>query len=294
MNYYAFHIGDYAVHTRHLSLLEDLAYRRLLDLYYTRELPLPTEVGQVSRLIGMRENVQETQAVLQEFFLLTEAGWTHARCDVEIAKATRNAEVARENGRLGGRPKGTKTPRAPKRKNPAGSQQEPGGNPEESGSKAPNTQYPIPKEIDESISATADFDQAYAAYPKRPGVSRADAHKAWKARIAAGADAAAILAGVQRYAAYVMAEKTEPRFIKQPCTFFGPGLHYESDWTPSASGLAPPDGAAAHHRTDRATQRAETIAGLTGRARPGAPYANRSPSPGGIVDVAATVVADGG
>jgi len=34
MHYYQFNIGDYASHTRHLSDLEDLAYRRLLDAYY--------------------------------------------------------------------------------------------------------------------------------------------------------------------------------------------------------------------------------------------------------------------
>ena len=32
MNYYNFHIGDYARRTRHLTVLEDLFYRRLLDL----------------------------------------------------------------------------------------------------------------------------------------------------------------------------------------------------------------------------------------------------------------------
>ena len=40
MNYYNFHIGDYARRTRHLSVIEDLFYRRLLDLYYTTEAPL--------------------------------------------------------------------------------------------------------------------------------------------------------------------------------------------------------------------------------------------------------------
>ena len=37
MHYFQFNIGDYASHTRHLTLMEDLAYRRLLDLYYMRE-----------------------------------------------------------------------------------------------------------------------------------------------------------------------------------------------------------------------------------------------------------------
>jgi len=39
MHYFNFNIGDYASHTRHLSLMEDLAYRRLIDAYYLAEKP---------------------------------------------------------------------------------------------------------------------------------------------------------------------------------------------------------------------------------------------------------------
>jgi len=35
--WYKFHLGDYITHTTHLSDAEDLAYRRLLDLYYMSE-----------------------------------------------------------------------------------------------------------------------------------------------------------------------------------------------------------------------------------------------------------------
>ena len=50
MNYYPFHIGDYATATRHLSWDEDMAYRRLLDVYYTTEKPLPNDLRSVWRL----------------------------------------------------------------------------------------------------------------------------------------------------------------------------------------------------------------------------------------------------
>ena len=51
MNYYPFHLGDYAAHTAHLEPMEDLAYRRMLDAYYLREAPLPRAVD---RAIGER------------------------------------------------------------------------------------------------------------------------------------------------------------------------------------------------------------------------------------------------
>ena len=84
MNYYPFHIGDYAAHTRHLSLMEDLAYRRLLDLYYTRESALPADVTKVARLVGMREQAGEVESVLNEFFIPSDFGWGHSRADAEI------------------------------------------------------------------------------------------------------------------------------------------------------------------------------------------------------------------
>lgn len=78
------------------------------------------------------------------------------------------------------------------------------------------------------------FDEAYAAYPKRPGCSKQDALKQWNARIKAGADPEAIIAGVKAYANYVAVSETAPNYIKMPATFFGPGKHYETDWTPVA------------------------------------------------------------
>jgi len=102
MNFFPFHIGDYAVHTRHLSLMEDLAYRRLLDLYYTREGPLPPDEKVVARAIGMKECFDEVSSVLCEFFLQNEDGWAHARCDEEIAKyleAEPERELRREHER---------------------------------------------------------------------------------------------------------------------------------------------------------------------------------------------------
>ena len=83
MNYYAFHIGDYKAHTSHLSLIEDLAFRRMLDLYYLTESPLP-EIKKIARAICMRENIEDIQNVLDEFFIDTEEGYIHNRCEREI------------------------------------------------------------------------------------------------------------------------------------------------------------------------------------------------------------------
>jgi uncharacterized protein YdaU (DUF1376 family) len=84
MHYYQFHIGDYKSHTHHLSVLEDIAYRRLLDHYYLHEAPIKQR--DIARQIGMRDHEQEVLSVLDEFFVSTENGFISPRADAEIAK----------------------------------------------------------------------------------------------------------------------------------------------------------------------------------------------------------------
>jgi uncharacterized protein YdaU (DUF1376 family) len=43
MHYYKFNIADYRSATAHLTNEEDLAYRRLLDMYYDTEVPIPND-----------------------------------------------------------------------------------------------------------------------------------------------------------------------------------------------------------------------------------------------------------
>ena len=109
MNYYPHHIGDYLTATAHLSWLEDAAYRRLLDLYYSREQALPEDIGQACRLVRALTDDERAAVgtVLHEFFTLDGAGWTHNRCDIEIERARAAADRARANGRKGGRPRKT-------------------------------------------------------------------------------------------------------------------------------------------------------------------------------------------
>lgn len=100
MNFYPFHIGDYASHTRHLSLIEDLAYRRLIDLYYLSEKPFQGEFDLIARHIGMKEYLNEVEYVLFMFFEETPSGWINKRCDDEIAKYHAKAESARNANRI--------------------------------------------------------------------------------------------------------------------------------------------------------------------------------------------------
>jgi uncharacterized protein YdaU (DUF1376 family) len=99
MHYFQFNIGDYASHTQRLSLLEDLAYRRLLDEYYLHERPLNSGLTSVSRQIGMRDHEDAVQFVLESFFQLTDDGWINKRADQEIAHYKGKIEQASKAGR---------------------------------------------------------------------------------------------------------------------------------------------------------------------------------------------------
>jgi uncharacterized phage protein (TIGR02220 family) len=82
MHYYQFNIGDYASHTRYLTPIQDLAYRRLLDLYYLQEKPIPKE--NPAALVGLNDCSTDVERVLNEYFLLTEKGWVNKRADEAI------------------------------------------------------------------------------------------------------------------------------------------------------------------------------------------------------------------
>ena len=142
MIWYKFHLGDYITHTTHLSDAEDLAYRRLLDLYYMSEAPIPLDAALVARKI--RLDLDITESVLGEFFERTEEGYRNARCDAEIAKYQHQVETNRSLGKRGGRPKKTESV----------TESKPNTNPKKIQKKNINT------------SSAARFDEFWATWPQ--------------------------------------------------------------------------------------------------------------------------------
>ena len=174
MYYYSFHIGDYRAATAHLTNEEDLAYRRLIDMYYDSESCIPLDTHWVSRRIRVAIEVVET--VLKDMFERTENGWRLQRCEDEIATYQHNAEVNRTNGKLGGRPKKT--------------QSVTDGLPTETESKPnekatinhkPETinQEPLTnKKLKPNAEALDGFSEFWAIYDKK--VEKPQAEKSWK------------------------------------------------------------------------------------------------------------------
>lgn len=97
MNYYEQHLGDYARDAGHLSMLEDGAYRRLIDAYYSRERALPVDVRECCKLAKATSKPERDAVayVLREFFDLQDDGYHQKRCDKEIARFKDKSEKAR-------------------------------------------------------------------------------------------------------------------------------------------------------------------------------------------------------
>jgi hypothetical protein len=99
MHYFQFNIGDYARDTAHLTEMEDLAYRRMLDLYYRSEKPLPESIEEIARLIRMRTHCECIAIVLQDFFELCADGYRNGRADRELDRTYSKSSKARESAR---------------------------------------------------------------------------------------------------------------------------------------------------------------------------------------------------
>ena len=103
MNYYEHHLGDFMRDTAHLTMLEEGAYRRLLDLYYIREQALPDDRPMLYRLTRAHTSADRKaiDAVIV-FFFFPKSGFLHQRrVDFEIARFQDKREKAKASSILG-------------------------------------------------------------------------------------------------------------------------------------------------------------------------------------------------
>lgn len=206
MNYYPFNIGDYMKKTRHLSWDEDMAYRRLIDVYYVREGALPPQNREVHRLALAITKAQReaVDVVLSEFFVKSETGYIHERCDEEIekflvksGKAKASAEVrwserdAMRTHCEGIAARGDLTDANALRHLSEGNAPNPNPNPN-------------PKEKDSA------FEEICLAYPNKTGRAKAEAaFVTAKSKV----EPSVLLAAVKAYAATAITEKIEQKYI---------------------------------------------------------------------------------
>lgn len=234
MNYYERHIGDYLKDTSHLSLLEHGIYTRLIDVYYTRETPIP--VADAARLIGARskDERESLQSVLSEFFKLESGAYVQQRCDKEIikfadksGKAKRSAMARWDALRLQ-----SESNAKAMRTHSDGSALAmlPIPNPQ-----SPNTSTPIPPS-----GFAVGFEEFWKAYPKKIGKDAAA--KAFAKRKPNRELLAAMVVAVEAHKRTDQWKKDGGQFIPNPATWLNEGrwqdgLGFEKgpdDWTAGA------------------------------------------------------------
>lgn len=101
MHYYQKNIGDYRRDTSHLSLLEHGIYNLFLDTYYLTEKPLCADKEKLMRTHCVRnaDEMRAAEVILADFFYLTDLGYEHKRCDVEIEAFHAKSKSASESAK---------------------------------------------------------------------------------------------------------------------------------------------------------------------------------------------------
>lgn len=104
MNYFNFHLGDYAKSTGHLSPLEHGMYLLLLTHYYATEAPIPSPPSSTARICrAVTEEEREAVAsVLRMFFREKDGAYHNDRVDQEIAAYKSKSAKAEAAGRASG------------------------------------------------------------------------------------------------------------------------------------------------------------------------------------------------
>ena len=97
MHYYPHYIDAFNAATRHLTRLERSIYRDLIDTYYDTEKPLRNDLRALGRKIiaNSDEELAALETILNEYFILTDEGWRHERCETVIAEYAKKVESAK-------------------------------------------------------------------------------------------------------------------------------------------------------------------------------------------------------
>lgn len=193
MNYYRHFMGDYLRKTMHLTLAEDGAYRRMLDLYYTTEKPLQRNRKKLALQLraNRKEDAKVVARVLREFFTYTDKGYVCKRAEEEIKRDRPRICAASNNGKKGGRPKTQQEPSGFSDYNPVGSSHESSPAP----APAPAIREEKPKTLGRQEPPT-EFAVFWAAYPRK--VHKPEAQKAF-IRVSGADYLEEVLAGLESW-----------------------------------------------------------------------------------------------
>ncbi len=182
--------------------------------------PLPDDDESLA-FLG-RCNASDARAVLEQCFSLGEEGWTNPELEQIRAEQTEKRDRLVEAGRKGGQA------RAANRSSDAKAMlKQPSSNRVEE----KRIEKKKPKAPAGAGRKVGDYDESFSlfwtAYPRGKNESKKGTHRQWLARLNAGAKPEEMIAGAERYAAYI---KATDRYAKAATTFLGPDDHWKLPW----------------------------------------------------------------
>jgi uncharacterized protein YdaU (DUF1376 family) len=230
VNYFEFHIGDYAQATQHLSMLEDAAYSRMLRWCYANERPLPFDIKQIERLVRAQSKPEREAVsnVLSEFFVQMDDGWHQDRVDREIAryqdkqrKASASANARWKKGETHNEGNANAYANALQTLCEGNANQTPDTN------KTPIAPLPGGETV---ASSPPGFDDFWQAYPRKVG--KGAALTAWK-RARVNGHLADVLAAITVQRSSEQWQRDGGRFVPNPATWLNQ-RRWEDETAPGA------------------------------------------------------------
>lgn len=105
MPWYAFYPKDYRDKTSGLTMVQDCAYRRLMDEYYITGEPLEANADVLLRVCRAFDEAEKAAVlfILEKYFVMGDDGWHHLRIDEEIVKRAAVSQKRADAGKIGGR-----------------------------------------------------------------------------------------------------------------------------------------------------------------------------------------------
>ena len=103
MDWYKFNLRDYLAVTKHLPDAEDLAFRRLIDLYYFEEKPLTLDHEELIKRIGL--DWECIEPILRDFFHPTPEGYVNYALEEDLQQRLARRVKNQASGAKGGRPR---------------------------------------------------------------------------------------------------------------------------------------------------------------------------------------------
>ncbi len=222
MNFYPHHIKDFNNSTRHLTRVERSVYRDAIEFYYDSESVLTDDINKLSRrlLCVSEEEKNALKTVLSEFFIKTDSGYFHERCDVEITKYRANTSAKAKAGKASAAQRKQNSTRVKQTLNIRTTDEQLSSN-----------QEPVTSNQEE-IKDIA-FDDFYLIYPKKE--KRTDAEKVWRkidyeTKLVIIAD---VKNRVQNHSGWI-----EKKFICNPQAYLN-GKRWQDEITSIGQSLAP-------------------------------------------------------